>query len=92
MNIILPEPSRIDKLKGWLRTYRYTLNDVAKHMDLTARGVLLIINAETARPERVKQLKTLGVPEELLPEARYITPGRQRKCAANQEDLSPDCP
>lgn len=79
MNLILPEPTRVDKLKGWLYTRRLTYEGIGQTLGLTSASVLKIVNSETARPERVEQLKSLGIPEELLPEPRYIPPGPKPK-------------
>ena len=79
MPLILSEPTRKDKLKGWLCTNRLTYAEIGAHIGLAASSLAIILNGDTARPERVAQLRELGIPEELLPEPLYIPPGPKRK-------------
>ena len=79
MPLILPEPTRKDKLKGWLCANRLTYAKIGARLGLAASSLSLILNGNTARPERVAQLRELGIPEELLPEPLYIPPGPKRK-------------
>jgi hypothetical protein len=79
MSLILSEPTRKDKLKGWLCAHRLTYAAIGAHLGLAASSLSLILNGDTARPERVAQLRELGIPEELLPEPLYIPPGPKRK-------------
>lgn len=79
MSLILSEPSRQDKLKGWLTSHRLTYADIGNKVGMVASSVFLMLRKETARPERVEQLKALGIPEELLPVPKYIPPGPKPK-------------
>jgi hypothetical protein len=81
MKLILPEPSKLDKLRGWLSTYRLTYGDLAGAMGITTSAVGYLLTSQTARPERVEQLRDLGLPEDLLPVARYTAPGRKPQSA-----------
>ncbi len=82
MNPILPEPNRIDKLKGWLRMHRITYAKLAAQMGMSELRLGKIINRDYAMPHRVEQLRALGVPEELLPEARNTRLSYKKKQAA----------
>jgi hypothetical protein len=79
MTLILENPARKDKLKGWLCANRLTYAEIGTHLGMAASSVSFILNGDTARPERVAQLRELGIPEELLPDPLYIPPGPKRK-------------
>ena len=75
MSFMLPEPTRKDKLKGWLCAHRLTYAGIGAQLGMAAASVFHIFNSDTARPERVEQLRSLGIPEDLLPAPHYTPPG-----------------
>ncbi len=77
MNPILPEPNRQDKLKGWLRARKMTYGALSKLLGMSVFHTGKLLNRDYATPARVARLRALGVPEELLPEAREWRPGRK---------------
>ncbi len=79
MKLNIAEPNRIDNIKAWLSARHLTHADVGQALGITAAAVTKMLNNDHARPERVAQLREIGIPEDLLPEARYITPGRKPK-------------
>ena len=79
MSLMLSEPTRKDKLKGWLCAHRLTYADIGAQLGMVASSVALILNSDTARPERVDQLRDLGIPEEYLPAPLYVPPGPKPK-------------
>ncbi len=75
MHLILTEPTRIDKLKGWLRMNRISQRQLARCMGMSQTKLnSLVVNSNHATEKRVEQLRTLGVPEELLPAVRERRP------------------
>ena len=77
MHPILTEPTRIDNLKAWFAVRRVTQAELARMMGMSELHLNKLINRDYATPQRVEQLRTLGVPEDLLPEARERRPGRK---------------
>lgn len=75
MPLILTEPNRKDKLKGWLLAHRLTHAMIGASLGMATSSVCLMLQKETARPERVEGLKALGIPAEFLPVPKYIPPG-----------------
>ncbi len=85
MPLILTEPSKKDKLKGWMVSHGLTYAKLGAGLDMAQSAVFALLHSDTARPERVEQLKALGVPAEFLPEPKYTPPGpKPRRAAANR--------
>lgn len=83
MAFILTEPTRKDKLKGWLLAHRLTYAFLGDKIGMSAGNICTLLSQETARPERVAQLAALGIPEELLPRPLYTPPGPKPKKRRN---------
>lgn len=79
MHLILTEPTRIDKLKAWFIMRRITQGQLAKILGMSQFRTCKLLNRDHASPQRVEQLRTLGVPEDLLPETRVPQFGRKPK-------------
>lgn len=72
MNQIITEPSKKNKIAGFLRTYNLTYGKLGELLGVSDQGAYKMLNADQISEERLKQLKNIGIPfpEELLPEAK----------------------
>lgn len=80
MNTTLPlaTDERIAELNAWFARMRLKKADVAAEMGIHPSMLSRIISGDRAPIKRIEQLKSLGVPDELLPQAKG-PPGRPRK-------------
>ena len=72
MNQIISEPTRKNKIAGFLRTYNLTYAKLGELLGVSNQGAYKMLNADQISEERLNQLKDLGIPfpKELLPEAK----------------------
>ncbi len=77
--ITLTKITRQDKLRIWLLIKKITFQNISNFLGIAVSNARQLCLAETAPPFRVEQLKNFGIPEELLPEARYVPSGPKPK-------------
>ena len=81
MNSLLPSDltliplSRQAQLRGWLAEKGLSWAFLGRRMGISAKAVALLCRNEAIAPHRWAQLRDLGLPAALLPEARNIKPG-----------------
>ncbi len=89
MDLILTEPTRIDKLKAWMGMHHITQAKLAAYLGMCVQRVCKdVVNSDAVPSRRVEQLRILGVPEELLPQARDRRPGRKPGLRPGPSDAS----
>lgn len=69
-------PSRQDRLSAWLYENELTLPKIGEALEIKhPASVHRLLAAEHIRPERHAALLKMGIPEELLPESKYVRSG-----------------
>ncbi len=81
MSSILSEQEKVRKRKVWLRQNGWTFERLSQLLNMSRGCAFGAIGKSHARPELVERLRTTGLPEDLLPEARYVRPGPKPKRA-----------
>ncbi|MDD6181133.1 MAG: helix-turn-helix domain-containing protein [Desulfovibrionaceae bacterium] len=76
---MLQDLSREEQLLIWMRRNGLTYSKVAKMLGISRMSVQRLCTADRIPTSRSRQLKKLGIPEELLPEARDVPRGRPYK-------------
>ena len=74
MNQILSQPTRKDKIRGWLAEHRLTYRQLGRALGLSDAGVRKSLLSRDITPERHREFLRLGLPPYLLPEV----PGADR--------------
>lgn len=65
--LIVTEPTRHDKLKGWLHGRGLTIEKLAKATGLNENTCRWSLKRERASRERIELFLALGIPKSLLP-------------------------
>lgn len=78
-NFTFSDLPRQEQLRAWIFLYGPSFSEIARQIGVTPKSAIALCKAETAPPYRVEQLKSLGLPEDLLPEPKYIVPGPKPK-------------
>lgn len=83
------EPTRQERLHLWFRRSGLSQAAVARHLGISPVSFGRWLRAERLPVRNVAMMRELGMPEELLPLARDVRPGRRGKNAANPDGEAP---
>lgn len=72
--VTYPPVTRQERLKLWLWKTGLSQADIARKLSVAKASVGYWIRAERLPAERVAQLRGFGIPEELLPKAKDVSP------------------
>jgi len=87
---LISDLTRAEKLEIYMRRRKITFSHIAKSIGVTttsARRMLLNVSIPTWR---FNQLLAAGIPEELLPPARDVAPGRKPKSQSKTNETDPN--
>ena len=83
-NLIFTNVSRQDKLKIWLDLSGISYAKLAEIMMVESSVARRLCKGDSVSPYRWSQLQAVGIPEELLPESKFIPPGPKRLSKAEE--------
>ena len=71
----LTAQERKEKIFAWMRANGHTYESIGQSLGITGTGVSLMFTRATIPTRRYNQLRTVGVPPQLLPPAKDIPTG-----------------
>ena len=83
-NLIFTNVSRQDKLKIWLDLSGISYAKLAEMLVVEPSVARRLCKGDSVSPYRWSQLLSVGIPEELLPESKFIPPGPKRLSQADE--------
>lgn len=82
---LIDDLSRTEKLEIYMTRKKLTFTDIGKTISSTRATAHNLLHARTIPTHRHKALVNAGIPEQLLPPARDIAPGRKPKTPPLEE-------
>ena len=77
-SLIFKNVTRQDKLKIWLDLSGISYAKLAEMLVVEPSVARRLCKGDSVSPYRWAQLQAVGIPEELLPESKFIPPGPKR--------------
>ncbi len=90
---LISDLTRAEKLEVYLKRKNITFSNIAKSIGVAPASARRMLLNEFIPTWRHKQLLAAGIPEQLLPPARDVAPGRKPKKATlvSADDTEPNC-
>lgn len=87
---LISDLTRAEKLEVYLKRRKLTFVHIAKSISVTPTSARRMLSNNFIPTWRFNQLLAAGIPEELLPPARDVAPGRKPKSQSKTNETDPN--